>query len=153
MASLLTEHVTAHPDAPAVVDANGTETWAELDQRVNRLINALRVRGLGVGDTVVVMAGNQRETYEVTLAAMHAGWTVVPVNWHWVADELAYVLTDSDAVALVVGAEWAELGATAAPDAVTVRIAVGGWRVVRRWRRCAIRTWKATRSTRLRFVR
>ena len=49
MASLLTEHVTAHPDAPAVVDANGTETWAELDQRVNRLINALRVRGLGVG--------------------------------------------------------------------------------------------------------
>ena len=125
MASLLTEHVTAHPDAPAVVDANGTETWAELDQRVNRLINALRVRGLGVGDTVVVMAGNQRDTYEVTLAAMHAGWTGVPGNWHWVADELAYVLTDSDAVALVVGAEWAELGATAAPDAVTVRIAVG----------------------------
>jgi long-chain acyl-CoA synthetase len=125
MATLLSPHATEHPDVPAIVDANGTVTWAALDERVNRLVNALRARGLGVGDTVVVMAGNQRETYEVTLAAMHGGWTVVPVNWHWVADELAYVLDDSDAVALVVGAEWADLGAAAAPDAVTVRIAVG----------------------------
>ena len=125
MASLLHAHAEAHPDAPAIVDAQGTLTWAELDARVNRLINALRTRGLVCGDTVVVMAGNQRETFEVTLAAMHAGWTVVPVNWHWVADELAYVLADADATALVVGAEWVDLAAAAVPDSVHVRLAIG----------------------------
>ncbi len=124
MASLLTTHVEAHPDAAALVDATGTTSWAALDTRVNRLIAALRSRGLRQGDTVVVMAGNQRETFEVTLAAMHAGWVVVPVNWHWVRDELAYVLEDAAASALVVGGDWAELGAAAAPAAVRVRIAV-----------------------------
>ena len=81
MATLLTPHATEHPDAPAIVDAIGTVTWTDLNERVNRLVNALRTRGLQVGDTIVVMAGNQRETYEVTLAAIHGGWTVVPVNW------------------------------------------------------------------------
>lgn len=125
MATLLAPHALDHPEAPAVVDARGTVSWRDLDERVNRLVHGLRRRGLSVGDTVVVMAGNQRETYEVTLAAIHGGWTVVPVNWHWVADELAYVLGDSEAGALVVGAEWAALGAAAVPASVTVRIAVG----------------------------
>ncbi|HET8929071.1 MAG TPA: AMP-binding protein [Acidimicrobiales bacterium] len=125
MATLLSMHATEHPDAPAIIDVGGTVAWADLDERVNRLIDALRARGLTLGDTIVVMAGNERATYEVTLAAMHGGWTVVPVNWHWVADELAYVIGDAGADALIVGADWVEVGATAAGETIDVRIAVG----------------------------
>jgi len=33
---------------------------------------------------------------------MHAGIVVVPLNWHWVADEVAYVLDDAEVRALLV---------------------------------------------------
>lgn len=87
---------------PALIDETGTTTWAELDVRVNRLVHGLRARGLGRGDVVALLCGNQREYFEVMVAGMHAGLVIVPVNWHWVAEELAYVIEDSDAAALVV---------------------------------------------------
>jgi len=91
----------------AIVDASGTRTWVELDTRVNQLVDAGRQAGLSTGDTIAVMCGNRRELVEVTLAAMHAGWVVVPVNWHWVADELHHVLVDSGAAALFVEGPYA----------------------------------------------
>ncbi len=87
---------------PALIDDAGTTSWAQFDERINRLIHALRTHGLEPGDTIALMAGNRREFFEVVTAAMHASWIVVPVNWHWVADELAYVIDDSDAKALIV---------------------------------------------------
>ena len=90
------------PDAPALIDERGTTTFAQLDRRTNQLISALRGRGLAVGDTVAVMSANRRELFEAIAAYGHAGWVGVPVNWHWTAEELAYVVDDSDAVALVV---------------------------------------------------
>jgi long-chain acyl-CoA synthetase len=106
MAGFLDDIVDARGDEPAVVDANGTTTWAELDRRVSRLVHALRARGLRSGDSVVVMLGNQVQLVEVSFACMQAGWLLVPVNWHWVAEELAYVLGDADAAALVVDGRW-----------------------------------------------
>jgi long-chain acyl-CoA synthetase len=44
---------------------------------------------------------------------MHAGLVVVPLNWHWVAEEIAYVLGDAGARALLVDEELAAIGADA----------------------------------------
>ena len=49
-------------------------------------------------------------------AAAHLGVTYVPVNWHWVADELAYVLDDADAKALIVGHRFVEVAEQALSD-------------------------------------
>ena len=97
----------------ALVDEVGETTWAQFDERVNRLIHALRAEGLAVGDTIALMVGNRREFFEVTVAAMHTGLIVVPVNWHWVADELAYVIDDSDAKALIVDGRFLEVAVDA----------------------------------------
>jgi long-chain acyl-CoA synthetase len=105
MATLLAEVRSARPDDMAIVDEDGGGcTFVDLDQRVNRLIHALRSAGLAVGDTLAVLCGNRQEVVEVTLAAMHGGWVVVPVNWHWVADELHHVVSDSGARVLLVEA-------------------------------------------------
>jgi long-chain acyl-CoA synthetase len=101
MARLFAETAARRPDDPALVDERGTTTWRALDERTNRLIHALRAAGLRAGDTIALLAGNRREYFEVMGAGMHAGLFVVPVNWHWVARELAYVVDNSDAVALV----------------------------------------------------
>lgn len=129
MSPLLDAALQDHPDAAAVIDAAGTTTWAQLERRVQGLIDGLRARGLVEGDSIVAMLGNQVELVELSLACMQAGWLLVPVNWHWVADEVRYVLADAAAAAVVVDARWAEVvrEALATPDAprVAVRVVVG----------------------------
>ena len=125
MAQLIEGFAREKGDRPALVDEAGTTTWAELDGRVNRLVHALRARGLSTGDTVAVMSPNRRELFEVFLAATHGGWVVVPVNWHWSAAELAYVLGDAGAKALVVDPRYAEVAAEAKADPQTA--GVGTW--------------------------
>jgi long-chain acyl-CoA synthetase len=116
MAILLDTHAENHPDRPALVDEFGTTTWAQLQSRVTQLSNAFADRNVGPGDTIALMMGNRRELYEVLLAAAHGGFTVVPVNWHWVADELAYVIEDSGARGLVIGERFEEIAAVALAD-------------------------------------
>ena len=127
MATLLADHVAAHPDRAALVDDTGTTTWADLNRRVDAVTRALRDRGLREGDTVVLMAGNQREALEVTLACLHGGWLLVPVNWHWVADEVAHVIADCNPKAVVAGQEWSALVAAADAESAgdRVRVAIG----------------------------
>jgi long-chain acyl-CoA synthetase len=115
MASLLKKIADRRGDAVALTDASGSVSWPELNRRVNRLIAGLRAAGLGTGDTIAMMVGNQNEYYEIMAACTHGGWTVVPVNWHWVADELTYVLDDSDAKALIVDGRFLEVAAEAVP--------------------------------------
>jgi long-chain acyl-CoA synthetase len=113
LAVLLRDLVDRRGEEPALIDERGRTGWVELNRRVDRLVNALRQRGLAEGDTVAMMAGNQREALEVALACMHGGWLLVPVNWHWVAAELAHVLGDADAAALVVDQRWADVAVEA----------------------------------------
>lgn len=116
MAVLTAEQATARGDDLALVDEVRSVTWRELDERVNRLVNGLRSRGLAAGDTVAVVAGNQCEWFEIAQACAHGGWTYVPVNWHFVADELAYVFADSDAVAVFADERFADAVSTALGD-------------------------------------
>ncbi len=42
------------------------------------------------------------------VAAGHAGVRIVPVNWHWTAEELAYVLADSGSSVLIADDRYAD---------------------------------------------
>jgi len=116
-------------DVPALVDEFGELNWCSFDERINRVIHGLRAAGLNSGDTLALMCGNRREYFEVTVAAMHAGMIIVPVNWHWVGAELAYVIEDSDAVAFIVEDRYADVAVEACADAQAagcpVRIVIG----------------------------
>lgn len=116
MAEMIAPYAKSKGSEHALVDEFGTRTWAELDDRTNRLINGLRALGLADHDTIALMSSNRREFFEVFAAAGHASWTVVPVNWHWVADELAYVIENSGSSALIVDERFVEVAAVARTD-------------------------------------
>jgi long-chain acyl-CoA synthetase len=116
VATLTATSAANRGDEAALVDQHGTLTWRELDQRTNRLIHALRARGLVAGDTVAIVAGNRNEWFETAMACSHGGWTYVPVNWHWVADELAYVFADAAPSVVFVEDQFAEQAALALAD-------------------------------------
>src|SRR4028119_961641 len=92
------------PDAWALRFDGGGRTYAEVDERVTRLANALADRGGGSGDRVAVLGLNSMEVWESYLAGVRLGAIVVPVNFRLVADEVAYVLADSGATARGAGA-------------------------------------------------
>ncbi len=116
------------PGVPAVVSEHGDRTFAELNANANRLVRALRARGLRAGDGAALMCANRPEFPEVVAAVQRSGIRLTPINWHLTAEEAAYILGDCEAKAFVADARFAEVAAAAAgrsPDA-EVLLAVGG---------------------------
>ncbi|WP_432985473.1 AMP-binding protein [Dactylosporangium sp. CA-233914] len=128
MVELLAPHARRSPDEIALIDDAGSQTWAETNARVNRLVHVLDDLGCRPGDRITLMARNSREWWEITLAAIHAGVICVPANWHWQHEELAYVLSDSGSRVLFVGAEQADVAeqAFSANDATAPQVVVIG---------------------------
>jgi long-chain acyl-CoA synthetase len=126
MAVLTRDFAQARGEDIALIDERGQSTWGALDARVNALVHGMRGLGLKAGETIAVVCGNRREWFEIALACAHGGWTYVPVNWHWVTDELAYVFGDAQAAAVFCEARYAEAVAAALrdPRAANVRVAV-----------------------------
>lgn len=117
MPTLLNDHIARSGPAVALADDTGTVSWTGLGERVNRWSDLLTGRGLGQGDRLACVLGNRRETFEVLLACLHTGITLVPVNWHLTAPEIAYILADSGSRALVVEEAYASVTAQAAGQA------------------------------------
>ena len=69
------------------------------------------------GDVVATLLPNGVEVFELYLAALQAGWYLVPINHHLVAPEVAYILTDSEAKAFVAHERFAEVASSAADEA------------------------------------
>jgi long-chain acyl-CoA synthetase len=130
MARLLAAHAEHDPERNALIDAAGTVGWGEFNQRVNRLVNGFRALGLMAGDLLAIVAGNSREYFEVMAAAGHSGILFVPVNWHFTAEELAYVVADSGAKLLICDAQFAPLAQVAVArnetPALQHLLAIGG---------------------------
>ncbi|MET4699878.1 long-chain acyl-CoA synthetase [Constrictibacter sp. MBR-5] len=98
---------------------------ADLDDAVARAASGFAGLGVGQGDAVAWMLRNDHALFETTLAAGLLGAYPVPVNWHFSAEEVAYVLRDSMAKVLVIHADLHDrvrdgLASLEAPPAVLV---------------------------------
>lgn len=128
LSDVLRRHAGVRPDKVAFVDPRRRCTFSELDDRVTRLANALSARGIGHGDRVAVLGYNSIELVESWLAVLRLGAIAVPVNFRMVADEIAYVLADSGAAAVLADVALAptvEEACAKAPSVDTV-ITIGG---------------------------
>ncbi len=93
------------PDEEAVTYLGRTWTWAQWNDRVRRLAGALTERGVKRGDVVAFLDKNHPACLEMTFAAASLGAANAIINFRLAADELDYVLNDSGAKVLIVGAE------------------------------------------------
>ncbi len=100
---LLTKRAEICPHREAFVEfeRNRRFTFAELNARANRVANGLLTRGIRPGDRVATLLKNSIEFVETYFAVAKIGAVMVPVNWRLVAGEIAYILQDSGARALV----------------------------------------------------
>jgi long-chain acyl-CoA synthetase len=106
------------PGWVAVIEPGGTEHSAgDLLGRVNQITHGLRALGLQPGDGIAALLPNGIGAIEIYLAALQAGWYLTPVNWHFTAPEVGYIVADCEARALVVDERFAAVGAAAADAA------------------------------------
>ncbi|MFE2110336.1 long-chain fatty acid--CoA ligase [Kitasatospora sp. NPDC059463] len=93
-----------HPDAEALVCGPVRLTYAELDDRSDRLATALRAMGLDRGDRVATLAANRAELVVTEVALYKAGLARVPVNARLGEAEVAHLLRESEARVLLTDA-------------------------------------------------
>ncbi len=95
------------PDRVALVCRDRRLTFAQFDDRAERLAHVLRAAGLEPGDKVAIMCVNAPEYMEAFFGAQKLGCVPVNVNYRYVGSELTFLLDNSDSVALVYHGEFA----------------------------------------------
>jgi acyl-CoA synthetase (AMP-forming)/AMP-acid ligase II len=90
----------------ALTDHARRFTYAETNRRTNQLAHRLMRLGLAKGDKLAVFMDNCIEIIELYLAAAKTGIVIVPINFRLVGQEVAYIVNDSDAKAMVVQAQF-----------------------------------------------
>ncbi|WP_280501858.1 acyl-CoA synthetase [Nocardia farcinica] len=105
-----------------------TLTYRELEDNSVRLARHLHEAGLRRGDHLALLSGNDPKVYEVYWAALRSGLYITAVNRHLSPAEIAYIVDDCGAKALIVAADLSEAAQAVAEQTpkVRVRIAYGG---------------------------
>jgi long-chain acyl-CoA synthetase len=102
-------------------------SFEELDQRATRLANALRERGIAVGDPVAILLDNHDRFLEVLWGCHYAGAQYVAVSSHLRAGEIGYIVNDSQARGLITSQRFGgELGEVDGLARFAVRLCVDG---------------------------
>ena len=101
IANGIREFAIATPSATAVIDGDRAQTYAELDERSNRVANVLIGAGLRPGDHVGFLSGNRLEYCEVAAGIAKAGMVMIPLNPRSPAPEVDFIFDHSDARALI----------------------------------------------------
>src|SRR5882672_11121937 len=104
----LFEHSVDHfPDRVYLVAEGKRRTYAEMEERANRLAHHLAANGVGPGDHVGIYAFNSVEWVETLWAVFKLRAVWININYRYVEDELRYLFDNADLKALVYQREFA----------------------------------------------
>jgi long-chain acyl-CoA synthetase len=101
LATILRESAHKHPKKPAVIIGETVLPYEVLHAYVQRFAGGLQKLGIKRGQHVALLLPNVPQFTIAYYALHYLGCPVVPLNVLLTADEIAYHLTDSDAVALI----------------------------------------------------
>ena len=118
----LAEHaIDAVPDRVALISGDETLTYAELEERANRLAHYLIDQGVKKDDKVGLYCRNRIEIVIAMLGIVKAGAILVNVNFRYVEGELKYLFDNSDMVALVHERRYSDRVANVLPETPNVK--------------------------------
>ncbi|MGW0841591.1 amino acid adenylation domain-containing protein [Streptomyces sp. NPDC002787] len=105
--AMFAAQVRQRPDAVALIFEDEELTYAELDERANRLAHALIARGAGPERIVALALPRSAELIVAEVAVMKAGAAYLPIDHDYPADRIAYMLGDARPVCMVTTGETA----------------------------------------------
>jgi amino acid adenylation domain-containing protein/non-ribosomal peptide synthase protein (TIGR01720 family) len=105
--AMFAEQVRARPAAVALVFEDQELTYAELDERANRLAHALLARGAGPERIVALALPRSLDLIVAEVAVLKSGAAYLPIDHDYPADRIAYMLGDAGPVCMVTTEETA----------------------------------------------
>jgi 3-oxocholest-4-en-26-oate---CoA ligase len=118
----LAEHaIDAVPDRVALISGDEQLTYADLEEKANRLAHYLIDQGVKKDDKVGLYCRNRIEIVIAMLGIVKAGAILVNVNFRYVEGELKYLFENSDMVALVHERRYADRVANVLPETPNVK--------------------------------
>ncbi|XVH31558.1 o-succinylbenzoate--CoA ligase [Haloferacaceae archaeon DSL9] len=129
MRDWLTHRVRSTPDASALIEADGGQTWtyADLDAAVATFAGRLSALGIERGDHVGLVLSARVETVVALHAAARLGACAVPLNTRLTASELAPQIDRSDVTIVLCELDTEELARAAAGDVPLVSVDEPQW--------------------------
>lgn len=124
IADLFEHAADAFPDRLAIACGARALTFAQLEERANRLAHHLAAHGVGAGDHIGLYARNSVEAVEALLATYKLRAVAINVNYRYVENELLYLFRDADLVALIHDDVFADKVAAVLPQVPALRCAV-----------------------------
>lgn len=106
VAEIVRLHGRDRPDAPALIVDDRTISFGELDALSSRAAQAFAAAGIGVGDRVAFIDRNGAEFFVAMFGLAKLGAVGVPVNWRLAPPEMAHIIGDCEAAAVIVGADF-----------------------------------------------
>ena len=97
---------SVYPDHVALIHGERRQSWAETYARCRRLASALVRVGIGVGDTVAIMAPNIPEMYEAHFGVPMTGGVLNSLNTRLDAAMVAFIIDHSETKVLLVDREF-----------------------------------------------
>jgi len=104
--SFLQRAAHVFPNHASVIHGQRTYTYAQTYSRCIKLASSLKKRGLGIGDTVAIIAPNIPEMLEVHYGVPMAGAVLNTINTRLDADNIAFILDHAQAKAVLVDREF-----------------------------------------------
>ena len=103
-------------------------TYRQIDDLANQMGHLLKAHGVEPGSHIALYMKNSTEHLTALIATMKIRVAGINVNYRYTPAELVYLFNDSQSVAVMVDAEFAETMATALPELETVKtiFSVGG---------------------------
>jgi fatty-acyl-CoA synthase len=107
--SLIARTAYVYPNQLAVIHGRRRYTWAETYARSRRLASALRLEGIGAGDTVALMAANTPEMVEAHFGVPMSGGVLNTLNTRLDSEAIAFMLKHGEAKVLITDTEFAPI--------------------------------------------
>jgi acyl-CoA synthetase (AMP-forming)/AMP-acid ligase II len=116
------------PERDCMVFDGKRWTYGQVNERVNRLANALIGRGVEKGDRIGILNVNCNQYVETYYATAKIGAIFVPLNFRAQGEELAYMIGNAEVKSLFAGARYLDLLNSILPQLPTVKdcIAIEG---------------------------
>jgi fatty-acyl-CoA synthase len=103
---LMTRRALLTPRREGLVCGDIRRSYGELNERANRIANAMLRLGVGHGDRVAVLALNEPEYYDLLFGLGKIGAILVPINYRLAGPEVEFILSDSGARVFVFGEDF-----------------------------------------------
>ncbi|MFC4603672.1 acyl-CoA synthetase [Rhodococcus kronopolitis] len=121
IADFVEHSIDLNPERIALLDSTREVTYAQLEERTNRLAHYLLEHGVQPGDKVGIYSRNTIEAIEAMVAVFKARAVMVNINYRYVENELQYIFENSDMAALVVERRYVDKVANVLPNTPLVK--------------------------------